>query len=372
MRTTPLSYPLPRNQNGNYALLDCKSLETILNDQNLKNLIPRTFLAVNEPIARFLDVKEGYDRAGALSGLANLLFYDQTFVNRPALTRTGLLAKLEESSLKEVVSPVEFEKDDYQKVDETLKTFCASADGKDKNALSSFEDDFDSYLKDDVDQLAAEQISILERVVSSDGPVLLRALFYFELSRLKSLPVILHRSKRDFAVRFQTYMNRLASAEIERIVEEGQRDMFKGDAFSVEVPSLQLLILNKAQQDGVSPIEAALRIHRTQSCKDFRALVRKLQVAILNRERAEIARITNAVKKNIDPWVESLDRLEGLRHVTRNISFDTVSFGTSPRVGLKIDPGPAITIRDRVLGWINKPPMYLFFLNDWFYGTPKV
>jgi hypothetical protein len=233
---------------------------------------------------------------------------------------------------------------------------------------------FDHDLKPEADQLVTEGKGkdLFTSIADSTGAPLLRALLYFELSRVGRVPIILHPSKAGFLQEYKEFIiTQPAASVIKDLVKKGYQDLSGASAVKHQVPPLEMLIFRYAQQLNISAIEATIQIHQSQPCIAFRDHLLLVQKAILEQNQPEVGRLCADAKRYIEGWARTGNFDEGLRSITRTITWQplqAISAGT-----VEINPPPrSPSFRDEILGWwVNKPPMYLFFLSDWFAGSPQ-
>jgi hypothetical protein len=189
-----------------------------------------------------------------------------------------------------------------------------------------------------------------------------RALFYLEVARAFSAPVILSPQKSILVQQLGKQLRGELHTKISQAVSEAFAQVV-GSVMSLEVavPPLWNLIFARAIEAKESVLQAAVNLRKTTFATEYRVLLRTLQAKLASGllGAAETVKALRDIRQLADRWVTTAEPRLGLEYTRRSIKLEKV-----PGLGwLEALGGKSLEMKDPAL---TRIPGYLIFIANWF------
>jgi hypothetical protein len=150
---------------------------------------------------------------------------------------------------------------------------------------------------------------IIDITRTNGGPVesMARAIFYLEVSRNVTAPLLLNPDKSEFLISLGTELRKRVDELIQKIVDERFQKQLEGLMGSpppiLELPPLSSHIIKRAIDSGTSPLDCALQLRDTPEAQSYRGFLHELNQD-LNRGRPGLVRAKKKMEE-IKNWAET-------------------------------------------------------------------
>jgi hypothetical protein len=386
----PIEWNTDELRRHGFALIDASSVRKLLEPQSRgsskKTSRGSKRILLADTGERLAKTPDDTDRA-ILDTLAQFVAYNHLCVERLALESLGPLrddlddaTKKLLKSLKVTLIPEDRLKAAFDRAVVGVEGFLSAS----RTKVTDWPEVYNNADKDFFAFVAKECSHAVDvTLANSTESSALRALMYAELQRDAMVPVILGRKRLAL---LEWHADTVCDLVSDRIAAEAKKTL--KDSISVEVPSLQNLILNTAIERGCSWTEAAIEIKDSRNAQDFRQWLYPLQKNLIDgtvgrdpESRRDFEQGIAKLRTVMESWAR-LGPGEGTKYRTRQIPLKAkvlalpLVIALTLALGGKVDPalamlvtgiqvGPEVdwklTIKDPLLG-IRR---HLEFVESW-------